>query len=772
MDSPLTKTPALERALLRLRSRIRGLVFVHGIGTVLAVSSVWLVFAFLADWGLHVPRAVRLLHSAVVILLPAYFVWRELIRPLRKIPDRPGLALLLEREDPNLDELLVSATEFQLETGTPSGDPALIADVCREAETRVPSLSTRSILDPGAPALRMFAGLTCVAITMTLFIKIPEHAGIFFDRLLGRQVAWPQRTKLDIEFPGLADVTRTDEWIDVRLAHGSDVPVLIRALGIAPEEVSLRVGDGSEVFLPQGNSSIYRHVFPALTHNLEFSFVGGDDQAGSPVVRLTVLQPPDIEGIAVRTTPPAYTGLPERIEFNRDVEALVGSEVEVFMLPTPADATGVARLLPENRTLELVPTDYPLAPSETLDADGEVRTPKPGLRFRFEAERSVRFRFELTDDSGLTNPDPGLYAVSVIEDTPPTVQLHAPSRTDVETVAGGAIPLRVIANDDFGLVSLSWHVTESRDEANAHRGDLELEPLIGAEPTAPGTPVTAARANALFDISALAGPEGATNGSTYNLEVQATDNRQPEPGLGTSTSVRIRVVSTDELMRRVRDRLARVRTQANQLAELQTEKRQRVQELLEGLATDDLLEAGDRRELSSALNGQRLVRGDANSLTQELAAVVETILYAGLDDQAGPLLIALHTRMQAASNRSFQTEIWRTLVDDYNRGQLGAAGLAGNLTGILGVALAISEDHTPGASDALERAQDTTDASTLHAELETAQREQGQALARVEDLLERLSEWDSFQSVLLLTRDILERQSNLRQRTQRFATEK
>ncbi len=771
MDSPLKETPTLERALARLRSRIAMLIFVHGMGTVLAVASAWLVFAFLADWGLHVPRAVRLLHSAVLVLLPAYFIWRELFRPLRRVPDRPGLALLLEREDPELDELLVSATEFQLETGTPSGDPALIRAVCREAEERVSTLSFKGILDPGPPALRMFAGLTSAAITIALFVKIPEHAGIFFDRLIGRQVAWPQRTQLEIDFPSLADVTRKDGVIDVRLAHGSDVPILIRARGVAPEEVRLEMGDGGEVILPQGNSALYRHVFPALTHDLEFTFTGGDDKDGDPRILLTVLQPPDIEGIAVRTTPPAYTGLSERIDFNRDVEVLANSRVEVFMLPNPPSARGIARLLPESREIELQSADYPLTAEQLRLPQSERDVPSPGLAFSFDADRSLRFRFELTDDTGLSNPDPGLYAISVIEDGAPSVQLYAPGRTDVETIAGGAIPLRVLATDDFGLVSLWWKVTEARDETELRRGELEMMPAPGEEWT-PNRPPLSALAHQRLNIADFAGEEGTSAGATYSLEVQASDNRAPEPNLGTSTTVRIRVVSTDELMRRVRDRLARVRTQAGKLAGMQSEKRQRVEELLGGLTSGELLESGDRRELASALNGERLVHGDANSLAQELANIVETILYARLDEQAELLLDALDFRMLAASNRSFQVEIWRKLVTDYERGALGTAGLAGNLTAILGVAFTISEDHTAGASDALERAQDATDASTLRAQLEIAKREQGQALERIEDLLERLSEWDSFQSVLVLTRDILERQSNLRQRTQKFATEK
>lgn len=766
---------------MRLRSRIVGLVFIHGFGTVLAIFAAWLVYAFLADWGLNVPRPVRIFHALLALALPLFFIWREFLRPLRKVPNRAGLAQLMEREYPELNELLVSAALFQQAGGNTTGDAELIAKVCREADLRAAELSPKHALDPRAPSLRLFAGLICAAIAGGMFLKMPEHASIFFDRMIGGASQWPQRTQLSIEFPNATDLDVTEGFVDVRVAHGSDVPFLVRAHGIAPEEVTLSIAGEAddekfELNLPQGSESTYRHVLPNITQNLSFTITGGDDLDRNPTVRLTVLHPPDIEGIAVRTTPPAYTGLPEAIAFNRDVEVLAGSQVEIVVLPDPSNAVGSVRLLPENRAIELRTADFPADPvslgSNSPDAEATAPLVRTGLGFQFAAERSLRYRFELIDDSGLTNPDPGLYAISVLEDSPPLVQLQAPARTEVETVSGGAVALRVLITDDFGLTALWWQSALTRDETDIRRGDLTPLPLSPlAQPTEP-TPGYRMVAHERLEVSQFADEAGATNGSIYNLEVHATDNREPEAGLGRSANVRIRIVSTDELMRRVRDRLARVRNQAGQLSLLQTDKRQRVRDLIEAHASEDALNASDQREISSALNGERLVRGDATSLTRELASVVETILYARLDEQAGPLFEALDGRMNAASTPTAQNLTWRALVAEHGRGEFGDAGLAGNLVEILGVAFAISSDHASAAAAALERARDADLPAQLKLELETAEREQSLALTRIEDLLERLAEWDSFQSVLALTRDILDRQNNLKQRTERFATEK
>ena len=51
----------------------------------------------------------------------------------------------------------------------------------------------------------------------------------------------------------------------------------------------------------------------------------GDDRDGLPRVGVTVLDPPDVTGLAVRVEPPAYSGLEPVLRFDRDVEVLAGS---------------------------------------------------------------------------------------------------------------------------------------------------------------------------------------------------------------------------------------------------------------------------------------------------------------------------------------------------------------------------------------------------------------------------------------------------------------
>ena len=80
----LAATPGLQRLLDRLGRRLTALVWMHGLGTLLAALSLWLAFAFLADWALHVPGGVGWFHVAVLLSLPLAIGWFELARHLAR----------------------------------------------------------------------------------------------------------------------------------------------------------------------------------------------------------------------------------------------------------------------------------------------------------------------------------------------------------------------------------------------------------------------------------------------------------------------------------------------------------------------------------------------------------------------------------------------------------------------------------------------------------------------------------------------------------------
>ena len=74
-DRTLERTPALEALLQSLRRSICRQVLWYGLGTILGATALWLSFAFLADWGLRVPRAIRIFHGLALPVVIGFFAW-------------------------------------------------------------------------------------------------------------------------------------------------------------------------------------------------------------------------------------------------------------------------------------------------------------------------------------------------------------------------------------------------------------------------------------------------------------------------------------------------------------------------------------------------------------------------------------------------------------------------------------------------------------------------------------------------------------------------
>ena len=385
-DKALEATPNVERLLGALGKRLTALVLLYGLGTVLGVVSLWIAFAYFADWGLRVPKVVRIAHGLVLVVLLAVFLWRSVLRPLRRIPGRSGLALLLERAHPDLRELLISAVQFQAAPTAGSddatqGDPELIRRVLGDADARAAALTARGILDPRAPRTRFLLG-TLAALGVAAFAAAkPDHARILVDRMLGGSRSWPQATHLAVELPGLDEtaVARaatedgtgrsedSEETIRARVARGTDVAIVVRAEGVIPDEVRLAFEGGRDLVLARGAGNTFRTMLRSCQEDVAFHATGGDDQDGLPRVEIEVLQPPDVEGIAYRVVPPAYSGQPEWVTFDHDVQVLEGSELRVHVRPAPEDATGRARILPEDRVVDLETAEFPApAPSDVV----------------------------------------------------------------------------------------------------------------------------------------------------------------------------------------------------------------------------------------------------------------------------------------------------------------------------------------------------------------------------------------------------------------------
>jgi hypothetical protein len=165
------------------------------------------------------------------------------------------------------------------------------------------------------------------------------------------------------------------------------------------------------------------------------------------------------------------------------------------------------------------------------------------------------------------------------------------------------------------------------------------------------------------------------------------------------------------------------------------------------------------------------VQGDARTLTRELTSLVEALLYSRIDERSQGALEAIDARLSQSVTRGFDPAPWRDLADARRRGELSAGAFAAKLVEINGVALEISEDHARSAVESFASTQQALELASVREALGTAHIELGACVQKLAQLSDLLAEWDNFQTVLNLTRDILGGQKTLNERTKQYAKE-
>jgi hypothetical protein len=751
-------TPRLDDLLRRFKNRLVRLIWWHGMGTILAATAAWFLLAYLGDRWMHLPAGVRIVNTAILVTLPLWLFCRELWARLQRVPNRAGLAILLEREHSGTEDLLVSAVQLAPKAEGSASRP-LIEGLVARAEALSQALEPGDALDARLPRRRGFAGLGAVLVCGLVLAQNPSLTGIFLQRMTGADIPWPQRTHLHLDIPlseAGGTVQTTEDGVNVRVARGTDLTVLVRIEGVIPDRIDLNFDGGGVTQIATGGTSPVRTQLRNLQDSATFRITGGDDQDGEPRVAIEVLQPPDVGGLAFSVEPPAYSELESQLVLDTTIEVLEGSIVTVHVRPDPEEATGQLRLLSEDRVIQLEPDPFPTNDSSPV-----------GLSCTFIALTETVFQLELTDSTGLSNPDPGVYSIRVRPDQRPDLSLISPGRSEVPVVAGGAIPLRVRVEDDLGLAQLAWDVRDVDDPERMLSGSpLMWAPLADAEMGFVGRR-DAGLAHVRLEVNDLDSSGPPTPGWTGVLQVVADDTREPDAGQAHSTPVRLRLVEGDEFLRRLKDGLARAGEDAGGLSSANEAARVATREVLLQFASDD--PEGAEREIASLIHEAKRVEGDARALGRDLADLTEGLIYSRLDPRGGALLEATDAVMAKISDRSFHPEPWRTLSRDYAGGRLGQAELAGELIALVGMALDVSEVHAATAAEALAEARAASDLATARIAMERAETAQASAQAQLDALLSRLGEWDNFQSVLTLTRDILNRQKNLIQRTRQLA---
>lgn len=471
--------------------------------------------------------------------------------------------------------------------------------------------------------------------------------------------------------------------------------------------VRLREPKGEVMTLAlQREGDEYSATIDAVTEDLRYWFEAGDGTtARDPLTVRVFRRPAVVEALATIAPPPYAQGRPARTVDLRDgpARATVGGAVTVAL------RTSNPILADDERVGLRLDTGERI---HLALVDGDPRA----LTADLAVTEDIRFHVELVDLDGFENRGASAYGILAIPDAPPIVTVLEPSGV-LEVTPRAQLRLLCRVEDDFGIGEVYLHVERQSD------GNDYAFPLADAPPTS----TQEEGVEALVDYVWSLGPLSLVPGEELTWVVAASDHHvSSESGsqIGRSAPMRLRIIGEAEFEARIRDEIARLEAQVRQVVLDQSLVLDRTTELLRLDDAEPLSELERDRAAQLAAQQARLVRHLRETATRFDALQRRIRVNGGEDDE--------HYRQVASLGESLMQT---------------AAGPMSATTA------------------ALTTAAERTDGAAQRGALDEAARQETDALERLRGALRVMAQWGDFQGLVAKTRDLLDRQNDLRHQT-------
>ncbi|MCA8921251.1 MAG: hypothetical protein KDD82_05545 [Planctomycetes bacterium] len=553
---------AIRAGLDGLRRKLRLSLGVRGLSSAALAAVAILLVDFALDRTLRLSWEARAVTLLLILTALAAVLWSRLVRPLRVPLGDVELARLVEGAVPSLEWRLLSAVQFSDPGWTPGPHTSrsLADQVVADAAQLAPSVPFGRPV-PTAPVVkRGFQGAVVLAAGLGLAVGFPAVAKVWFARnvLLSSTAKWPQDTFLSLEVrweqgtftaahpkDGGVPVPSAER---LRVARGASLALHVLAEGVIPTRVYLDsvAADGTPerwVLDQVGEEEVdgrrfarYRTTLDQLAESFRFSVTTGRSDETLGPFEVEVLRRPWIEGLELRATPPAYTGLEPR-SFGLEAGSValpVGTEVEVRA--TTSKALALAWVSEERASLD--PNVASIASIHT----GQFLDGSEARRFaaRFTLGESASYSVQVEDTDGLGFGEDTRFTLVAQPDEAPeaTLELRGVGQTVSPQVS---LRYRSTLSDDHGLTRARLRLIA------AGRRDGEGKPLE-AEPAEQAIEVPAGLASTdasgAYPVSELK----LVPSMTLDVWAEVADNRPGEAQLGSSPTFQLRVVSSEELL--------------------------------------------------------------------------------------------------------------------------------------------------------------------------------------------------------------------------------
>ena len=403
---------------------------------ILLFSTVWLSLA-LADHTFYFSKVTRLGFLIINIFLGIYFLNKYVIKNImalihiRRSSDFTDVAFEIGKLFPEIKDELANSYNLM----TKSEGKNVSRDLIRAAVLRILNrfsevdFKEKLIFQRYLPKKALYIPIISGMIILLIF----QSENIFHSskRLLNPFNDYLRIPEYHFDVnPG-----------NVKVVKGSAVDLNVTYTG--PEILGGKVifdGDKKKSLeLSMENDKLFGKI-PVVNEPFTYQIVAAalnkrkyGDKIISPVYSVKVLVPPAIEKIDISVLPPAYTSLPNEF-LNRnigDITALPGSIVNLK--------------LSANKLLKSAEIQFYQKGNKPLIVKGNSAFAS------FKISNNDRYKIILSDTAGQQNINPIIYRIQTISDNTPFVDIVQPGE-DVEVTLDVTLPLKIKAEDDFGII--------------------------------------------------------------------------------------------------------------------------------------------------------------------------------------------------------------------------------------------------------------------------------------------------------------------------------
>ncbi|MHC4944775.1 MAG: hypothetical protein ACYTG7_17305, partial [Planctomycetota bacterium] len=265
----------------------------------------------------------------------------------------------------------------------------------------------------------------------------------------------------------------------------------------------------------------------------------------------------------------------------------------------------------------------------------------------------------------------------------------------------------------------------------------------------------------LIDLAMDGERRSLDRGDVMLYSIEAEDYRPDrEKGRTDTGQYVINIVSENEKIRILTELQIRLKEDIRNLRELQADRLDKTLSAKDAAQEEGLRE----QELISLEVGQSRLTSRYQSTAKEIAYIFDGYLFNRIDRTAAASAfleraVALH--LAAEPRETFDPGLYLALLQVYGSGELGEMDLMERLSVMLGMSLTLSEALSPEAARALASAVVAAGTSELPGLLETSAEKQQRIVTTLDQLLVKMDEWEDYQELLQLFRDVIDSQNNL-----------